>query len=91
MLARQEKLLWRYRNGYFLDGENKWIDWRILVGKHLEYGWICFFKALADKGLAKKGKQGKGCKKSKQRLTAAFFVNAAWKGKDQPTHCHLKE
>ncbi|XP_057299446.1 tigger transposable element-derived protein 6-like [Hydractinia symbiolongicarpus] len=37
----------------------------------------CFFKALPDKGLVSKGKQAKGGKKSKQRLTVAFFVNAA--------------
>ena len=31
------------------------------------------FKALLDKELVKKGKQAKGGKKSKQRLTVAFF------------------
>ena len=36
----------------------------------------CFFKALLTKGLAQKGKKSKGGKKSKQRITVAFFVNA---------------
>ena len=36
-----------------------------------------FFKALPDKGLLEKGKQAKGSKKSKQRVTVAFVVNAA--------------
>ena len=35
----------------------------------------CFWKALPDKGLAQKGKSCKGDKKSKQRMTVAFFVN----------------
>ena len=34
-----------------------------------------FFKALPDTGLAKKPKKYKGGKKSKERLTAAFFVS----------------
>ena len=37
----------------------------------------CFFKALPSKGLAHKGKRCKGGKKSKQRMTVAFFVSAA--------------
>ena len=44
----------------------------------------CFFKALLDKGLVEKGKQAQGGKKSKQRLTVAFFVNAAGEKVDQP-------
>ena len=36
----------------------------------------CFFKALPEQGLAQKGKKTKGGKKSKQRITAAFFVSA---------------
>lgn len=36
----------------------------------------CFFKALPSKGLAEKGKKTKGGKKSKQRITVAFFVSA---------------
>ena len=71
-----------YRNGYFLDGEDKRIDWRLLIGKHLESG--CFFKALLDKGLVEKGEQAKGGEKLKQRLTAAFFVNAPGEKVDQP-------
>ena len=37
----------------------------------------CFFKALPTKGFALKGKKSKGGKKSKQRMTVAFFVSAA--------------
>ena len=36
-----------------------------------------FFKALPEKGLAEKKNQARGGKKSKTRLTIAFFVNAA--------------
>jgi len=36
----------------------------------------CFFKALPTKGYAIKGKKSKGGKKSKQRVTVAFFVSA---------------
>ena len=36
----------------------------------------CFFKALPAKGLAQKGNKTKGGKKSKQRITVAFFVSA---------------
>ena len=36
----------------------------------------CFWKALPEKGFAEKGKVCKGGKKSKLRLTIAFFVNA---------------
>ena len=51
----------------------------------MEYGriWL-FFKALLEKVLVEKGKQAKGGKKSKQRLTVAFFVNAAGERVDQP-------
>ena len=34
----------------------------------------CFFKALPEKGLAEKKAQARGGKKSKPRLTIAFFV-----------------
>ena len=44
----------------------------------------CFFKALPDPGLVQKGKQAKGGKKSKQRLTIAFFVIAASQKIDEP-------
>ena len=36
----------------------------------------CFFKSLPTKGLAIKGRKSKGGKKSKQRITVAFFVSA---------------
>ena len=36
----------------------------------------CFFKALPEKGFAKKKSQARGGKRSKKRLTIAFFVNA---------------
>ena len=73
-----------YRNGHFLDRQDKRIDWK-LTGKHLEYGQIwLFFKALPNKGLVEKGKQAKGGKKSTQRLTVTFFVCAAGVKIDQP-------
>ena len=37
----------------------------------------CFWRALPDKGLGQKGKLCKGGKSCKQRVTVAFFVNAA--------------
>ena len=37
----------------------------------------CFLKVLHGKGLVEKGKEAKGGKKSKQRFTIAFFINAA--------------
>ena len=36
----------------------------------------CFYRAFPDKGLSEKAKKCKGGKKSKKRLTAAFFVSA---------------
>ena len=50
-------------------------------GCELRYIWnmdelSLFFKALPEKGLAEKSRRRKGDKKSKQRLTAAFFVAA---------------
>ena len=36
----------------------------------------CFFKALPAKSLAQKEKKAKGGKRSKQRITVAFFVKA---------------
>ena len=36
-----------------------------------------FFKALLDTGLAKKTKKCKDGKKSKERLTVAFFVSSS--------------
>ena len=39
---------------------------------------VLFFKALPDTGLAKKPKKCKSDKKSKERLTVAFFVS--WSG-----------
>ena len=44
----------------------------------------CFLKALPSKGLAQKGKKCKGGKKSKQRMTVAFFLNADGGKVDQP-------
>ena len=49
----------------------------------------CFWKALPDKGLAQKGKSCKGGKKSKQRITVAFFVNGAGE-KGRQTNCYLE-
>ena len=39
------------------------------------YESSCFFKSLHAKGLAQKGKRASGGKRSKQRITAAFFVS----------------
>ena len=39
----------------------------------------CFFKALPEKGLVEKKRQGRGGKKSNTRLTIAFFVSPAGK------------
>ena len=36
----------------------------------------CFFRALPEKSLAEEGRKCKGGKKSKLRMTVAFFVNA---------------
>ena len=36
----------------------------------------CFFQALPERGLAEKNKRAKGGKKSKKRMTIAFFVSA---------------
>ena len=44
----------------------------------------CFFQSSTGEGLVEKGKHPKGDKKSKQRLTVAFFVNAAVEKVDQP-------
>ena len=43
-----------------------------------------FFKLLPDKGLIEKTKSKEGGKKSKVRLTATFFVNAAGQKVDEP-------
>ena len=62
---------------------------------------VVFFKALLDKELVEKGKEAKGGKKSKQRFTKAFFVNAArenidktiviWKSKKPRCFKHLSD
>ena len=44
----------------------------------------CFFKALPGNGLAKKKSQTRGGKKSKTRLTIAFFVSAAGEKVNEP-------
>ena len=64
----------------------------LIEGYSLENIWNmiesgCFFKALLDKGLVEKGKQAKGGKKSKQRLTVTFFVKTAGQKVDQPLSC----
>ena len=43
----------------------------------------CFYRALPEKALAEKKKECKGGKKAKERLTIAFFANAAG-GREQP-------
>ena len=49
-----------------------------------------FRQALPDKGFAQRSKQCKGGKKSKQRLTVAFFVNAAGRKKSPLRYGNLK-
>ena len=39
----------------------------------------CFYRALPDKSLSEKAKKCKGGKKSKERLTVAFFVSSTGK------------
>ncbi len=43
----------------------------------------CFWRALPEKGFGEKGKKCRGGKKSKQRVTIAFLVNAAGVKKPQ--------
>ena len=45
---------------------------------------VLFFNLLPDKGLIEKTKSKKSGKKSKVRLTVAFFVNAAGQEVDEP-------
>ena len=58
-----------------------WMEWLRELYKwyQLKYIWNmdesgCFFKALPSKSLAQKGKNCKGGKKSKQRMTFAFLL-----------------
>ena len=51
----------------------------------------CFSKALAAKGLAQKGNKIKGGKMSKQRITAAFLVNAEGRKVDKPNSDMMKQ
>ena len=44
---------------------------------------VDFFKAFPDTDLVRKGKQGKGTKKSKQHFAMAFFVSY-WRKIDEP-------
>lgn len=44
----------------------------------------CFWRALPDKGLGQMKKECKGGKKSKHRVTIAFFVNAAGESESLP-------
>ncbi|XP_057305270.1 tigger transposable element-derived protein 6-like [Hydractinia symbiolongicarpus] len=73
------------------EAVSSWIERvnELIEGYSLDNIWNmdesgCFFKALPDKGLVSKGKQAKSGKKSKQRLTVAFFVNAAGERVDEP-------
>ena len=61
----------------------------LIEGYSLENIWNmdesdCFFKALPDKGLVEKGKQAKGGKKLKQRLTVAFLLMQLGKRSTNP-------
>ena len=66
------------------DTDESWKERRpeILQGYKAEDIWNvdeteCFWKALPDKGLGQIKTECKGCKKSKHRVTIAFFVNRA--------------
>lgn len=70
------------------DVQGKTVDsWKerlpeIVKGYKIEDIWNMdesgvFWRALPDKGFGQKGKECKGGKKSKQRITVAFFVSAA--------------
>ena len=49
-----------------------------------------FWQALPDRGFGSKGRQCKGGKKSKRRVTVAFFVSAAGK-KEKPIFIRKSE
>ena len=53
-------------------------------GTHQKISGIWTSLFFFDKGLVEKGKEAKGGKKSKQRFTIAFFVNAAGEKIDKP-------
>lgn len=60
----------------------------LMVGYEAENIWNadetgCFYKALPEKTLGERKKECKGGKKAKERLTIAFFANAAG-GKEPP-------
>ena len=60
----------------------------LLTGYRAEDIWNedetrCFYRALSEKTLAERKKECRGCKKAKERLTVALFVNAAG-GKELP-------
>ena len=44
----------------------------------------CYWRALPEKGFAEKGKEYKGGKKAKQRVTIAFIANAAGESEVKP-------
>ena len=44
----------------------------------------CYWRALPEKGFGEKGKEYKGGKKAKQRVTIAFIVNAAGESEVKP-------
>ena len=44
----------------------------------------CYWRALPEKGFGEKGKECKGGKKAKQRVTIAFVVNAAGESEVKP-------
>ena len=61
----------------------------ICIGYRLQDIWNmdetgCFFRALPDKTFSERGKRCKGGKSSKQRVTVAFFVNAAGEKESDP-------
>ena len=68
---------WRERLPQILEGYKPEDVWNVD-----ETG--CFWKALPDKGLGQMKAECKGGKKSKHRVTIAFFVNAAGESESLP-------
>ena len=61
----------------------------IVVGYEAKDVWNldetgCFWRALPEKGFGEKGKECKGGKKAKQRVTIAFIVNATGESEGKP-------
>ena len=70
---------------------SSWKEWlpEIINGYNAKDIWNldetgCYWQALPEKGFGEKGKECKGGKKAKQRVTIAFVVNAAGESEVKP-------